>query len=185
MFSDDLCLFPSAGRAVWYCTCCANKGVIPFRPAPRRRSIWRASPSTSPWRTTIRRPLRPAARAVGFKGFGFYPRSGFIHMDLGQARSWGERFPNGVGLRRGDAAGTRGAGREPHAEGRGEGPASPRSAPPASRSRRRCWWRRRERHPAAGAVSGHPVLAVHHGGARWASRWRSTRGWTTGGGGRR
>ena len=34
-----------------------------------------------------------AARAVGFKGFGFYPRSGFIHMDLGQARSWGERFP--------------------------------------------------------------------------------------------
>jgi hypothetical protein len=34
-----------------------------------------------------------AARAVGFKGFGFYPRSGFIHIDLGPARSWGERFP--------------------------------------------------------------------------------------------
>jgi zinc D-Ala-D-Ala carboxypeptidase len=33
-----------------------------------------------------------AARAVGFKGFGFYPRSGFIHIDLGPARSWGERF---------------------------------------------------------------------------------------------
>jgi hypothetical protein len=34
-----------------------------------------------------------AARATGFKGFGFYPRSGFIHIDLGPARSWGERFP--------------------------------------------------------------------------------------------
>jgi zinc D-Ala-D-Ala carboxypeptidase len=34
-----------------------------------------------------------AARAVGFQGFGFYPRSGFIHIDLGPARSWGERFP--------------------------------------------------------------------------------------------
>ena len=34
-----------------------------------------------------------AARAVGFLGFGFYPRSGFIHVDLGPARSWGQRFP--------------------------------------------------------------------------------------------
>ena len=34
-----------------------------------------------------------AARAIGFHGFGFYPRSGFIHIDLGPARSWGERFP--------------------------------------------------------------------------------------------
>jgi hypothetical protein len=34
-----------------------------------------------------------AARAVGFLGFGFYPRSGFIHIDLGPARIWGERFP--------------------------------------------------------------------------------------------
>jgi len=33
-----------------------------------------------------------AARAVGFKGFGFYPRSGFMHIDLGPARQWGERF---------------------------------------------------------------------------------------------
>ena len=33
-----------------------------------------------------------AARAVGFLGFGFYPRSGFMHIDLGPARSWGERF---------------------------------------------------------------------------------------------
>ena len=33
-----------------------------------------------------------AARAVGFKGFGFYPRSGFMHIDVGPARSWGERF---------------------------------------------------------------------------------------------
>ena len=34
-----------------------------------------------------------AAREVGFLGFGFYPRSGFIHIDLGPARTWGERFP--------------------------------------------------------------------------------------------
>ena len=34
-----------------------------------------------------------AARAVGFLGFGFYPRSGFMHIDLGPARSWGEPFP--------------------------------------------------------------------------------------------
>jgi zinc D-Ala-D-Ala carboxypeptidase len=34
-----------------------------------------------------------AAREVGFLGFGFYPRSGFIHIDLGPTRSWGERFP--------------------------------------------------------------------------------------------
>jgi hypothetical protein len=37
--------------------------------------------------------LEAAARAIGFRGFGFYPRSGFIHIDLGPARSWGERFP--------------------------------------------------------------------------------------------
>ena len=34
-----------------------------------------------------------AASAVGFKGFGFYSRSGFMHIDLGPAREWGERFP--------------------------------------------------------------------------------------------
>ena len=34
-----------------------------------------------------------AARAIGFRGFGFYPRSGFMHIDLGPARSWGKRFP--------------------------------------------------------------------------------------------
>lgn len=34
-----------------------------------------------------------AAREVGFLGFGFYRRSGFIHVDLGPARQWGERFP--------------------------------------------------------------------------------------------
>ena len=34
-----------------------------------------------------------AAREVGFLGFGFYPRSGFIHVDVGPARQWGERFP--------------------------------------------------------------------------------------------
>ncbi len=34
-----------------------------------------------------------AARAVGFLGFGTYPRSGFMHIDLGPARQRGERFP--------------------------------------------------------------------------------------------
>ena len=34
-----------------------------------------------------------AAREVGFLGFGLYPRSGFIHVDLGPARAWGERLP--------------------------------------------------------------------------------------------
>jgi zinc D-Ala-D-Ala carboxypeptidase len=34
-----------------------------------------------------------AARAVGFQGFGYYPRSGFMHIDLGPARVWGTRFP--------------------------------------------------------------------------------------------
>jgi hypothetical protein len=34
-----------------------------------------------------------AARAVGFRGFGTYPRSEFMHVDLGPARRWGEPFP--------------------------------------------------------------------------------------------
>nr|WP_245845233.1 D-Ala-D-Ala carboxypeptidase family metallohydrolase [Pseudothioclava arenosa] len=34
-----------------------------------------------------------AAREVGFLGFGFYTPSGFIRVDLGPARPWGERFP--------------------------------------------------------------------------------------------
>ena len=34
-----------------------------------------------------------AARTVGFVGFGTYPRSGFMHIDLGPARQWGEPFP--------------------------------------------------------------------------------------------
>ena len=55
-----------------------------------------------------------AARAVGFRGFGFYPRSGFIHIDLGPARSWGERFPTRDDrFRGGDAAGAGSAGAQP------------------------------------------------------------------------
>ncbi|WP_296761768.1 D-Ala-D-Ala carboxypeptidase family metallohydrolase [Sediminimonas sp.] len=34
-----------------------------------------------------------AARDVGFLGFGTYPRSNFMHIDLGPARSWGAPFP--------------------------------------------------------------------------------------------
>ena len=53
-------------------------------------------------------------------GFGFYPRSGFIHIDLGPAPSSGRSVPEArVGLRGRDAAGARGARGEPDAEGRG------------------------------------------------------------------
>ncbi|WP_347268793.1 D-Ala-D-Ala carboxypeptidase family metallohydrolase [Paracoccus sp. (in: a-proteobacteria)] len=34
-----------------------------------------------------------AARKAGFKGIGTYPRSNFIHIDTGPARSWGDPFP--------------------------------------------------------------------------------------------
>jgi zinc D-Ala-D-Ala carboxypeptidase len=34
-----------------------------------------------------------AARAEGFTGFGFYPKSNFMHIDMGQVRTWGTRFP--------------------------------------------------------------------------------------------
>lgn len=33
------------------------------------------------------------ARAVGFLGFGTYPRSGFMHIDLGPTRRWGDPLP--------------------------------------------------------------------------------------------
>lgn len=36
--------------------------------------------------------VEAAVRAVGFLRFGFYPRSSFMHVDLGQARSWGQPF---------------------------------------------------------------------------------------------
>lgn len=34
-----------------------------------------------------------AARSVGFTGFGYYPRSGFLHIDTGPARTWGAPWP--------------------------------------------------------------------------------------------
>jgi zinc D-Ala-D-Ala carboxypeptidase len=33
-----------------------------------------------------------AARAVGFTGFGYYPKHGFMHIDTGAKRSWGTPF---------------------------------------------------------------------------------------------
>jgi len=107
-----------------------------------------------------------AAREVGFIGFGFYPRSGFIHVDLGPARQWGERFPiretafaaetpparevltDSRTIKGGGAAGVANSGRS-----RGRGRAErPRRDP--------------DRHPAARAVSRHAPLGVHRGGAR-------------------
>ena len=37
-----------------------------------------------------------AARAVGFTGFGYYPKQGFIHIDTGPKRSWGTPFKTGA-----------------------------------------------------------------------------------------
>lgn len=34
-----------------------------------------------------------AARAVGFTGFGYYIKSGFMHIDTGPSRSWGTPWP--------------------------------------------------------------------------------------------
>lgn len=34
-----------------------------------------------------------AARAAGFTGFGYYPNSGFMHIDIGPIRTWGTPFP--------------------------------------------------------------------------------------------
>jgi hypothetical protein len=34
-----------------------------------------------------------AARTAGFTGFGYYPKSGFMHVDTGPARSWGTPWP--------------------------------------------------------------------------------------------
>ena len=33
-----------------------------------------------------------AARSVGFTGFGYYPKQGFMHIDTGRARVWGTPF---------------------------------------------------------------------------------------------
>jgi zinc D-Ala-D-Ala carboxypeptidase len=41
-----------------------------------------------------------AAREVGFRGIGYYPKQGFMHIDLGPERTWGKPFPrSATGLR--------------------------------------------------------------------------------------
>jgi len=34
-----------------------------------------------------------AARVAGFTGIGTYPRSNFVHVDIGPVRTWGDPFP--------------------------------------------------------------------------------------------
>lgn len=34
-----------------------------------------------------------AARKVGFTGFGYYVKNGFMHIDIGPSRTWGTPFP--------------------------------------------------------------------------------------------
>ena len=123
-----------------------------------------------------------AARAIGFQGFGFYPRSGFIHIDLGPARSWGERFPKRATAFAAETPPAREVlADEPHPEG--------------WRCRRRRDDRRRRRRggaggaggdagrdPAAGALSRHAALACSSPSRSPASRSRSTRGSMTGNG---
>jgi len=99
------------------------------------------------------------ARAVGFLGFGFYPRSGFIHVDLGPERQWGERFP----IRATAFAGDGPPAREVLAQSRtmkggdtGRGGRGDR----AERHRRDPVCRR-----AAGAIPRHTSLGVHRRGA--------------------
>ena len=55
-----------------------------------------------------------AARDIGFLGFGFYPRSAFIHVGLGPGEAVGQART----VRNQDAAGARGYRPEPHREGR-------------------------------------------------------------------
>lgn len=37
-----------------------------------------------------------AAREAGFTGFGYYPRQGFMHIDIGPPRVWGTPFPRSM-----------------------------------------------------------------------------------------
>ena len=106
-----------------------------------------------------------AAREVGFLGFGYYPRSGFMHVDLGPARSWGDPFPE----RATPFAAETPPAREVLAESRtlkGTGAAGAATVGAAGvRSRRRCSPRRRARSCRWCPISTHC--------AGCSSRWRS------------
>ena len=107
-----------------------------------------------------------AARAVGFQGFGFYPRSGFMHIDLGPARSWGERFPKRATA---FAAETPPA-REVLAESRtlkGGGAAGVATVGAAGvEVAQQVLAETQGRGPAAGALPRHAALALHRRRAR-------------------
>jgi zinc D-Ala-D-Ala carboxypeptidase len=56
-------------------------------------AVIRGGLNASNWLMTFALSMTGRSSSDGFRGFGFYPRSGFIHIDLGPARQWGERFP--------------------------------------------------------------------------------------------
>ena len=105
-----------------------------------------------------------AAREVGFLGFGFYPRSGFIHIDLGPGAAVGRTFPGaGDCVRRGSAARAGSAGRKPNDEGqrrRRSGDAWRRGR----RGRAKHPGRNPVRHPAARTLSRYAAIGVHRRG---------------------
>ena len=64
--------------------------ITPVTPAAHRfgeRFTW----LTSQWK--LRADPAQFWVEINILGFGYYPRSGFMHIDLGPARSWGDPFP--------------------------------------------------------------------------------------------
>ena len=110
--------------------------------------------------------LEASAREVGFLGFGFYPRSGFTHVDLGPARQWGERFPVRETAFAAETPPARGLGAEPHHE-RWRGSRCRNARRSRGRGRAERPRRDPDRGPAAGGVSRYAPLGVHRRGTRW------------------
>jgi hypothetical protein len=166
-------------------------GLSQPRAQPRRRRrgrsrTWTAPPSTSPWRTTIRRPSRRRRARRASSASASTALGTSCTSTLGPAREWGERFPKAVETAFAvEPARARSPLREPHHEGRRRRRGRHHREPPASRSRAGRPRRDAGRGSAAGAVSRHPALGVHRRRRSPASPSPSTPGSTTGRRGRR